>query len=76
MVPYLITKYPLTVEKDRNKNLQASVKSADDSQMVEYDYFFSSSVRVWSECFMGCFLHYFYNLNAGIKPNKIKVYAK
>ncbi len=42
--PYLITKYPLTVEKEINKDLQVSVKSIDNSQMVENDYLYPSSV--------------------------------
>lgn len=42
--PYLITKYPLTVEKEINKKLQASVKSIDNSQMTENDYLYSSGV--------------------------------
>ena len=42
--PYLITKYPLTVEKEINKKLQASVNSIDNSQMVENDYLYTSGV--------------------------------
>ena len=44
ILPYLITKYPLTVEKEINKKLQSSVKSIDNSQIIENDYLYTSGV--------------------------------
>ncbi len=44
VLPYSKAKYPLTGESEVNKALKNSVKSIDNSQMVQNDYIFSSEV--------------------------------
>jgi hypothetical protein len=44
VLPYSKAKYPLTAESEVNKALKKSVKSIDNSQMVQNDYIYSSDV--------------------------------
>ena len=44
VLPYSKAKYPLTAESEVNKALNKSVKSIDNSLMVQNDYIYSSDV--------------------------------
>jgi hypothetical protein len=44
VLPYSKAKYPLTGESEVNKALKNSVKSIDNSQMVQNDYIYSSNI--------------------------------